>query len=359
MGLNIQNVDNARTDLAVYTEELQLASLAEPLGFESIWAVEHHFTDYVLIPDPTFLLSYLAGKTSKVELGSMVIVLPWHDPVRVVEHVAMVDNLSDGRMVLGIGRGLGRVEFEGFGVPMSESRERFVEAGEMVVRALEDGFIEGKGKYYPRERRDIRPAPTRTFRDRTYAAAVSPESAVIMADLGVGLLYVPQKPWDHVAKDLTTYAARYREVHSDLPIAPIVSSYVFCDRNEDRATSLAREYVGTYYNSLIRHYEMADTLFTNLKGYEFYEKMSDTIRNGEEAATDFFLDLQVFGTPEQCYEKALKIHSLMNNDRFVGVFSFGKMPYDEALRNIHLFAREVMPELQTFDGTSELWRSTI
>ena len=196
-----QNLDAPVPDHEVYARELRLAELAEPLGFDSVWSVEHHFTDYTMVPDVTQFLSYMAGRTRRVQLGSMVIVLPWHDPVRVAEEVAMLDNLSGGRMILGIGRGLGRVEFEGFRVPMDESRERFVESAQMVLQALETGFVEHEGRFTKQPRRAIRPAPFKSFKGRTFAAAVSPESMPIMAQLGVGLLVIPQKPWETVKED--------------------------------------------------------------------------------------------------------------------------------------------------------------
>ena len=87
---------------------------AEDLGFDSIWTVEHHFTDYTMCPDPVQFLTWVAGKTN-LQLGTAVIVLPWHDPMRVAEQVTVLDNLSDGRLILGIGRGLARIEYEGFG----------------------------------------------------------------------------------------------------------------------------------------------------------------------------------------------------------------------------------------------------
>ena len=110
-----QGQGSGRTDRNVYRNELRLADLAEPLGFESLWGVEHHFTDYTMCPDVLTYLAYMAGRTERIQLGSMVVVLPWHDPVRVAEQVIMLDHMSNGRFVLGMGRGLGRVEFEGFG----------------------------------------------------------------------------------------------------------------------------------------------------------------------------------------------------------------------------------------------------
>ena len=188
-----QNPLNQRPDYEVYRDELRLARLAEPLGFESVWGVEHHFTDYTMCPDVLQFLTWVAGRTKRVRLGSMVVVLPWHDPLRVAEQAAMLDALSGGRLILGIGRGLGRVEFEGFRVPMDESRGRFVESAEMILRGLETGWCEYDGQFVKQPRKRLRPAPFKTFKGRSYAAAVSPESAHIMAKLGVGILIIPQK----------------------------------------------------------------------------------------------------------------------------------------------------------------------
>jgi len=203
-GVAIQNPNNALPDLEVYRNEVRLAEMAEPLGFDSVWSVEHHFDDYTMVPDVLQFLTYMAGRTKHVKLGSMVVVLPWHDPIRVAEQVTMLDHLSDGRFILGLGRGLARIEYEGFRLDQNEGRNLFVEYAQLVLNALENGYMEGGAKTN-QPRRDIRPFPARSFRGRTYAAAVSPESMPILARLGVGLLVIPQKPWDVVHKDFEVY----------------------------------------------------------------------------------------------------------------------------------------------------------
>ncbi|HYA34687.1 MAG TPA: LLM class flavin-dependent oxidoreductase, partial [Candidatus Binataceae bacterium] len=142
-----QNPFNERSDYEVYQRELKIGDLYEPLGFDSIWSVEHHFDDYTMCPDVLQFLSYYAGRTKNIQLGSMVVVLPWHDPIRVAEQVSVVDHQSNGRMLLGLGRGLARIEFEGFRVPLGESRERFIEYAEMIIEGLEKGYCEFDGKY--------------------------------------------------------------------------------------------------------------------------------------------------------------------------------------------------------------------
>ena len=103
MAAIFQNPENHITDGEVYANELRLAALAEPLGFDSVWGVEHHFTDYTMCPDVLQFLTYMAGRTQRIKLGSMVVVLPWHDPVRVAEQVSMLDHISEGRLILGMG----------------------------------------------------------------------------------------------------------------------------------------------------------------------------------------------------------------------------------------------------------------
>ncbi len=351
LALIFQGTDKRRSDLEVYQQELRLGCLAESLGYQSIWGVEHHFTDYTMCPDVLQMLTYFAAKSDTLLLGSMVVVLPWHNPMRVAEEVSMLDNLSNGRLILGLGRGLGRVEFEGFGVDMNTSREYFVEAAQMILQGLERGYCEFDGQYVKQVRRDIRPRPHTTFRGRTYAAAVSPESSRIMAELGIGLCIIPQKPWDMVAEELTAYRTIYREVNGAEAPPPVVSGWTFCDDNEQRAREMAVRYIGGYWNTVVEHYEIVGDHLRGTKGYESYVRMQEiaSVPGGIDAMTQFFLDLQVWGTPEQCYEKILVIRQLTGAGAFNGVFSYAAMPYEDAERSMRLFARTVLPRLQALD----------
>ena len=348
MSVIFQNPGETVPDAQIYAQDLALARLAEPLGFESIWSVEHHFTDYTMCPDVFQFLTYMAACTENVQLGSMVCVLPWHDPMRVAEQVAMLDVMSGGRVILGMGRGTGRVEFEGFRVDMPEARSRFAESADMVLNGLENGYCEYDGDFVRQPRKDIRPRPTKSFQGRTYAAAVSTESASIMAEMGVGILIVPQKPWSIVRDELQTYRSTFRDATGAEPPPPLVAGWTFVDESEDRAEEMARKYIGGYWDSIIEHYEFDQDHLKNTPGYEFHGQMYDLIHapGGYERTTDFFVDLQVWGTPEQVLERIDTIQKNTYNDGFMGVFSYAGMPAAEAERNARLFAGEVMPELQ-------------
>ncbi|MGH7780448.1 MAG: LLM class flavin-dependent oxidoreductase [Candidatus Binataceae bacterium] len=346
-----QNPHNARSDRDVYRDDLRIGDLYEPLGFDSIWSVEHHFDDYTMCPDVLQFLSYYAGRTRNIQLGTMVVVVPWHDPIRVAEQVSVVDHQSNGRMILGLGRGLARIEYDGFRLEMGESRERFIEYSEAILGSLESGYMEYDGKYLKQPRRDIRPKPFKSFKGRTYAAAVSPESSKIMAKLGIGILIIPQKPWEAVAQELNEYRTIYKQVNGGEPLPTIAAGWTFCDKNRERAREMAVKYIGGYWQTALRHYEMASDHFGKAKGYEYYAQMSKSLQGGnKDASIEYFLNLQVWGTPEDCFNKIDEIRQKVNADHYTGVFSYAGMPIDDAEKSLRLFAAEVMPELKKLNG---------
>jgi alkanesulfonate monooxygenase SsuD/methylene tetrahydromethanopterin reductase-like flavin-dependent oxidoreductase (luciferase family) len=351
MAAIFQNPEQARSDREIWRDDLRLALMAESLGFQSLWGVEHHFTDYTMCPDVLQYLTFLAGATESVQLGSMVVVLPWHNPMRVAEQIAVLDHVSNGRFVLGLGRGLGRVEFDGFGVSMDTSRERFTESAEMILTGLERGYCEYDGKIVKQARRDIRPRPWKSFKGRSYAAAVSPESGPVIAKLGLGMLIIPQKPWEAVTEELRNYNAVYQQVNGVAAPPSICAGWVFCDEDAGRAEELARKYIGGYWHTVLKHYELRGDHLAKTKGYESYGRMQEiaSAPGGADAMIDFFLGLQVWGTPERCYQTIVDTQKRIGSDRFVGVFSYAGMSAAEGERNMRSFARSVLPELNRYE----------
>lgn len=348
-----QNPGNVRSDAEVYQEELRLAELAEPLGFDSVWSIEHHFTDYTMCPDAVQFLSYMAGKTKNMKLGTMVIVLPWHDPVRVAEQIALLDHLSDGRMILGFGRGLARVEYEGFRIDQNEGRNRFVEYAELVINGLKNGYMEG-GLETQQPRREIRPYPKYSFAGRTYAAAVSPESMPIMAKLGIGLLVIPQKPWEVVQQDFEVYHKVWREEYGAeaKPPQPLCGGFFYVDEDAQRAEENAYKWIGAYYHTAMRHYEMTGKHFGSHKGYEFYSNVGKYIsKHGMDGAAKDFVKLMPWGTPDQVLRKIENMRDMIDMNGIMCNMSYAGMPYDEAERSLRCFATHVLPELKKWDTT--------
>jgi alkanesulfonate monooxygenase SsuD/methylene tetrahydromethanopterin reductase-like flavin-dependent oxidoreductase (luciferase family) len=349
-GCVFQNPENKLSDREVWQNEVRLAEMAEPLGFDSVWAIEHHFDDYTMCPDPVQFLTYMAGRTQKALLGSMVVVLPWHDPLRVAEQVALLDHISNGRFIFGIGRGLARIEYEGFRIDQNEGRNLFVEYAELIMNALEKGYMEG-GSFTKQPRREIRPFPFKSFKGRTYAAAVSPESMPIMAKLGVGLLVIPQKPWDAVKKDFEVYHQVWREVNGTPPPKPLSGGFVFVDENKDRAEEQAMKWLAGNYRTVIKHYEMQSEKFGTWKSYESYRQINKFIaKHGIDGAALDFAKLMPWGTPDMVLEKLKFIRDTIDARGFMLNFSYAGMPFDEVERNLKCFAKHVLPEVKKWQA---------
>ena len=339
-----------RSDASLYAEHMALGDLAEPLGFDSLWALEHHFTGYSMSPAPLQLLSYYAGRTRRVALGTCVIVLPWHDPIRVAEQIALLDIISGGRGLFGFGRGAASTEYAGFRIPMEEARPRFVEAAKVIIAALSQDEFECDGEFYQIPRTSIRPRPISHPERRFYASAVSPDSAEVMAKLGFGMLIVMQNEWPKAAEDVR----RYREITSSVghaPRPPIILTNVSCAESREQARERGMRYLGRKWDSIDRHYNFSDGHLGSVKGYESYGKMAKTYSKMKDPAfrdkaTDFYISIQVVGTPDDCIQQIAELRRLTGLDHLVTEFSFGGMPHEDAELNMRLFADQVMPVLQ-------------
>ncbi len=336
-----------RPDCDIYEEDLALAEMYEELGFDMVWSVEHHFTDYELIPDPLQMLSYICGRTRKIGLGTFVIVLPWHDPVRVAEQIAMLDNFSRGReLLLGFGRGAGQVEYDGFRVSMSEARDRLVESIEVVKLALGQDRFSFDGRYFKIPEMSIRPRPvTQDLTDRMYGAIISPETGDIMAKAGLGMLVIPQKSWTDHMKDYDAYQRSCAKFGTKAR-RPIITAWIYCSEDE-AANREGRKWVMDYADTAMSHYGFNEPEhFKAVKGYEAYAELAEVAKNKTNAFQEEFTKTQIFGTPEECIAAIRELREFVNPDQFVGVFKYGSMPNDVAVRSTRLFATEVMPVIR-------------
>ena len=339
-----------RPDSSVLAEHLALADLAEPLGFDSLFSLEHHFTGYSMSPSPLQLLAYYAAKTTRITLGTCVIVLPWQDPIRVAEQIAYLDLLCRGRCMFGFGRGAASAEYAGFRIPMEEARARFAEAAQLVTKALRDEVFEWNGEFYKIPKMSIRPRPMSNPERRFYASSVSPESAEIMAKLGFGMMVIMQNEWQKAAADIQSY----REIAIGVghkPTPPVILTNVSCAPTRAEAEERAGRYLGAKWDSIDAHYNFSDGHLANVKGYESYGKMAKTYGKLKDPVArnkmnDFYVSIQIVGTPDDCIQKLGELQRLTGTDHVVCDFSYGRMPPDQAELNMRLFAERAMPTLQ-------------
>jgi alkanesulfonate monooxygenase SsuD/methylene tetrahydromethanopterin reductase-like flavin-dependent oxidoreductase (luciferase family) len=338
------------TDAARYLEEIDTALAAEAQGWDSLWTVEHHISPYTMITNPVQLLSYLAGATSRIDVGTMVVVLPWHHPLRIAEDITMLQYLLRGRNAfIGFGRGAARREFRQLGFPMDESRGRFDEAIQVVMLALTEERFSFHGEHYRFDDITMRPRPLdpAALIDNFHFSWGSPASAPIGARFGLKPLIIPQRPWEEYHADLAAYAEE-RAAAGGGPVRPRIHMNVYCGETEQAAEDGARRYIPEYADSARRNYELGSTHFAATKGYEHYADLSERLNRGDPAQimADSYLSNHVWGTPEQCVERMRSICAAFHPEEFMLVMRYGSMPHDVATASIELFSREVLPAVR-------------
>jgi alkanesulfonate monooxygenase SsuD/methylene tetrahydromethanopterin reductase-like flavin-dependent oxidoreductase (luciferase family) len=162
---------------------------AEALGYESCFLVEHHFTGWNQVSSTLTLLTWLAARTTRLRLGTAVMVLPWHNPVLLAEQAATLDLLSGGRLDFGVGKGYRHSEFTGFSVPLDESEARFAEALDLIIKAWSSTErFSHRGRFWQFEDIVVEPATAQRPHPPIWMAAGSPASIQKVAERGCNLL---------------------------------------------------------------------------------------------------------------------------------------------------------------------------
>lgn len=350
--LLLANASSGKTDSQLWKEEMELGASLEDLGYDSVWVPEHHFDrPYCVSPDPLQALTYLAARTKRIALGTGAIILPWwqgqNDPMRLAERISMLDALSDGRLLLGFGRGLARDEYEGFGVDMDESRERFFEAADTILTGLDRGYIEHDGKYFKQERRDIFPKPERGFRDRFFNIAMSPESTLAAADFGGTMMcFNYQHDIEKQAAQFNTWRERYREKQGTEPPPPVLLDFAYCHEDAEVADKTMRHHLAPFFSAMVDHYEFDGLHFGKKKGYESYQEGAHLLRDaGREAGFEKFYGLQWKGTPERMIEQMRERLELIGEFRQMLLVSYGGMPLETVQASLKLISEQVIPEV--------------
>ncbi|MEM7255599.1 MAG: LLM class flavin-dependent oxidoreductase, partial [Pseudomonadota bacterium] len=232
-------------------------------------------------------------------------------------------------------------------------------SAEMILDGLDRGYCEYDGEFVRQPRKDIRPRPEKSFRGRTYAAAVSSESAEIMAKLGFGMMVIMQNEWKKAAADIESFRDIAISV-GHTPRPPVILTNVSCAESRDEADERAMRYLGAKWDSIDNHYHFSDGHLANVKGYESYGKMAKTYsklkdKEAREKMTRFYVNIQIVGTPDDCIQQMAELQRLTGTDHVVCDFSYGGMPHEQGELNMRLFADRVMPTLQrdaAFQGSS-------
>ena len=342
----------SKSDREVFLEEINIARIADETGFDTLWTIEHHFTPYTMVTNPLQYLTYIAGITKNVDLATMVVVLPWHNPVRVAEDVNMLDTFlgPDREIICGVGRGLGRREYEGLGIDQAEARERFDESLQVLRQLLATGKCDFKGEHYDIKGLRLRPQPDRDLSPNLWCAGGTDETVEIIARHNVRPLVIPTQS---LGLSLET-AKKYARLHSEAGFAPTknkLAVWTYVAETEAEAQEYAERYMVEYADSALRHYELRGSHLGKIKGYESYGAVQEALANDPSPFLRGFFNEHPWGTPDRVIKRATELAHEFGTEEISFIFKYGSMPIELAEKSMRLFAKEVLPALKEIDTT--------
>ncbi|GAA5054501.1 alkanesulfonate monooxygenase SsuD/methylene tetrahydromethanopterin reductase-like flavin-dependent oxidoreductase (luciferase family) [Thermocatellispora tengchongensis] len=330
----------------VYDHHIRLIELAEELGFDGVRLAEHHFRDYGVAPNLFTMLATLVPRTSRLRLGTGIVVLPLHNPIHVAEEAAMVDTLSGGRLDLGIGRGYQSYEFEGFGVDLAEARGRFNEALEMIVGLWRSPEYAHDGTYYRTGTGiGLVPRPVQDPHPPIHVAAVSPETVTMYGERGLPILADPAAPFSKVVRAAETWRETAARAGHDVAKAElVVARSVYVAPTLEQARRDQARFEASFDRSRIfneRSAPIDPRTGRAAQGFEYYQ---DRYLKGGSLSNDFrWEQLEVIGDPERVIGQIRVLADAGFADLLCDFGSTRPMPVEDMEKVMRFFAAEVMP----------------
>jgi len=336
------------SDAQNFDNTLHMGELIEPLGFDSIWATEHYGSAYSMQPNPLQYLAYWAGRTSRIDVGTAVIVAPWWNPIRLASEISMLDILLKGRRLhLGIGRGIAPHEYASLGYPIEQSHKYFYDV--INVLKASDGAerFEFKGDIYDIPPTSIRPqARHKGDLTKNIKVAFSTEaSARMAAENGLGQMFVAGDDVD----EMVDKVQRFNKIRNELglpPDQPTTLLWMYCAETAEEAEE-GWEYFKAQGVAAQHHYfDWNNPGYEGIHGYEEYLLRQNADISPAEARLAARRATQPIGTPDMIIDKIKTLQQTISMEKVVIHMMYGGMPREKAEKSLRLFAEKVLPEIQ-------------
>jgi alkanesulfonate monooxygenase SsuD/methylene tetrahydromethanopterin reductase-like flavin-dependent oxidoreductase (luciferase family) len=326
---------SARSSQEIYGRGVEMAQAAEALGFRNVWLAEHHFSTYGYLSRPAQLATYIAARTTRLRVGTAVIVVPLHHPLVIAEEIATLDLLAGGRLDVGLGRGYQHYEFERFGLELDSGRARWEESIDVILAAFSGRPFRYDGKIFQIPETTVFPQPLQQPRPPIWITAQSPSSVEAAVRRGFNVLTGGFGiPIERMAEFRRLFDRLVAEVKPPQPLEVGVQRAVYVTDSEADARAAAEE---TRWNmrvtlSLRNHYERVE------------DGRAIPVPAPSEPDIDDLLDrFLVIGTPDTCIRQIQRIQADVGITHFNCSFWFGDLEHARVLRSMERFARDVMP----------------
>jgi alkanesulfonate monooxygenase SsuD/methylene tetrahydromethanopterin reductase-like flavin-dependent oxidoreductase (luciferase family) len=342
---------------ALYARYLDELAFADEMGFDGVCVNEHHQTAYGLMPAPNIIAAILTQRVRRGRIALLGNALPLRGyPLRVAEEVAMLDVISGGRIISGFVRGLG-TEYHVFNLDAGQSRERFIEAMELILKAwTEPGPFEWDGRYFPARYVNPWPRPLQQPHPPVWLPSTgSYETIELIAKYGFPFIRVYERA--ALVKQLFD-EVRAKGDELGRTITPDLLGWmmpIYVAETDERARDEAARHVLYLFKELIHRsfeifmppgYMAAASLSRALDRADRHLRTDRTFEELNEQG------LVIFGSPSTVRDRLLAYQREMQFEKLVGLLHFGTLPHDLTMKNIELFGREVMPQLRAATASS-------
>lgn len=320
----------ARTVPQLYEQVMRQCELAETLGYDTFFCAEHHFHEYGVVPDPAVMLAALAQRTRRIRLGTAISILTFHDPRRIAESYAMLDMMSGGRLVFGVGSGYLAHEFTGYDSEPKEKRDRFNENLDLVKRLMAGETLSWQGRFSKSEKVVLNVRPHEGRVPPIYVAVLAREAAYHVGRQQNRIFTVPYascKDFD----DIGAMLAEYRKGRAQAGLEADDDDHVFT----------LHTHVAQSDEEAKAQCKAAYDLYVDTRLYAKKHVYEDIIANG----------ICLFGSVATVAEKMCRLHA-MGIRHVATMHNFGVLAPDLVERSMTLFAREVMPAVMARVGAT-------
>jgi alkanesulfonate monooxygenase SsuD/methylene tetrahydromethanopterin reductase-like flavin-dependent oxidoreductase (luciferase family) len=316
------HVDDSGVPLAEHLENrLRLAEAYDRLGFHAYHVAEHHGTPLGLAPSPGILFAALSQRTRRLLFGPMVFLLPLYHPLRLIEEVAMLDALSNGRFQIGVGRGVSPIELGFYGLDMAEQRDRYQETLEILLKGLSSETLDYHGKFYRFDNVPMTVRPVQQPHPPLWYGVGSPESVTWCARNGVNAVTLAHG--EAVRRMTDLYRAEWAGSAAAMPLLG-VNRHIVVAESDAAALALARPAYALWRRNIAK-------LWLERTGHLPVE-WDEAQAKGQGWA----------GSPAtvRAFVQREAEHGITY---FVSGFAFGDLPVEAAIRSAELFVAEVVP----------------
>ena len=370
-------------DHAVIEETLEQCILADQMGFDAVWFVEHHFlTTFSQSPCPEVIFGALARLTKRIRLGFGVVILPYHHPIRVAERIATVDHLSHGRVEFGTGRSA-PYEQLGMGIDPRDTREMWEESLTMIPQIWQSDYFQWNGKFWKVPPRQILPKPYQKPHPPIWVAALQPATYQIAAQKGIGAMALGVNAPSVLEPYIKEYKTAIKEAN---PVGAypnnkwLSSCFGLCGPDDTAAKELAAQSLKTFFGPGRPYVQDQKDVYARLlqqwggvpdhltQNFARYINVPQQSGNGSaldlsggsalaqkvweefDAQTMAERGIIVAGDPESCL-KAARLHQATGVDQLQFLMATETVPHHKVMESIEMFGKHVIPHFRQSQPT--------